>query len=618
MAKNDNIQDFIKDIADAIRSVDGTTGLINPQNFSKKIKNLTGTGSSKFGELVDGSIVSIEESDISSITKIRDYAFAYCNNLKTVFIPNNIVSIGANAFYSCTKLTEITMESLTPPSVTNTTFPSTISAIYVKYGAYESYLTKWSAYANKIVRLPAIPSTITVTVNNYLGELVSGAKVTISGNGQTYVGNTNEQGVFVQGDLQPATYTISVADLDGFKTPNNIEVIVNENTKNVATVTYLEKPQGVIYGVRIALNNSNPSSSVEYTDDAIGYSGAYMQLGSSFVDNGWKDRFPFNQIKPCLFKDGQVVKYLNPNNYTQDIDGNTVDITSGNAGDVMIEIPKIYYRLYSDDNYQYIQIANYLVDADKWCCYAHTYKGVEKNHLYLSAYEGCVLNSKLRSLSGKSPSVNLALGTYRNYAQANGNGYQLMSFNLVILMQALYAIMFKNLDSQSALGYGNAKGQTTIYNAGRTNTRGMYYGTSGNESNKLFGVENIYGNINTMVDGCFADNNGNLVILNPINPNCEFNNNGTNYLSIPTGITQTLDGYIKRVMGGNLTGFIPKDVSGSSATYYCDGGYLGANGGLCLFGGTRWFDTFAGMFSITLAYTNTYVAELHGSRIMYI
>lgn len=38
MAKNDNLTDFLTDVADAIRAKKGTTGKINPQNFSKEIE----------------------------------------------------------------------------------------------------------------------------------------------------------------------------------------------------------------------------------------------------------------------------------------------------------------------------------------------------------------------------------------------------------------------------------------------------------------------------------------------------------------------------------------------------------------------------------------------------
>lgn len=49
MAKNDNVKDFCKDIADAIREKKGTSDLINPQDFSAEIKSISGGGSG--GEL---------------------------------------------------------------------------------------------------------------------------------------------------------------------------------------------------------------------------------------------------------------------------------------------------------------------------------------------------------------------------------------------------------------------------------------------------------------------------------------------------------------------------------------------------------------------------------------
>ena len=39
MAKSNNLTDFLKDIADTIRSKDGTTALIDPQTFSSRIIN---------------------------------------------------------------------------------------------------------------------------------------------------------------------------------------------------------------------------------------------------------------------------------------------------------------------------------------------------------------------------------------------------------------------------------------------------------------------------------------------------------------------------------------------------------------------------------------------------
>lgn len=44
MAENDNLSDFLTDVADAIRSKKGTTALINPQNFSDEIASIESGG----------------------------------------------------------------------------------------------------------------------------------------------------------------------------------------------------------------------------------------------------------------------------------------------------------------------------------------------------------------------------------------------------------------------------------------------------------------------------------------------------------------------------------------------------------------------------------------------
>lgn len=44
MAKNDNIQDLLRDIAEAIREKTGSTSLINPQDFSSKILSIQSGG----------------------------------------------------------------------------------------------------------------------------------------------------------------------------------------------------------------------------------------------------------------------------------------------------------------------------------------------------------------------------------------------------------------------------------------------------------------------------------------------------------------------------------------------------------------------------------------------
>ena len=69
MAKDNNLQDFLTDIADAIREKKGTTEKINPQDFAIEIANLSSGGSgsesggssniypTKYYKVLDSSVI---------------------------------------------------------------------------------------------------------------------------------------------------------------------------------------------------------------------------------------------------------------------------------------------------------------------------------------------------------------------------------------------------------------------------------------------------------------------------------------------------------------------------------------------------------------------------------
>ena len=154
MAKNNNLTDFLTDTANAIRTKKGTTGKINPQDFSSEIasiqtgvdtsdatataddillgktayakgEKLTGTIETYAGEggetvnklasFADGTLTEITADDLAGATKIADYAFYSYSPLTSVTIPNSVTSIGSSAFRSCGSLTSVTI----PNSVTS-------------------------------------------------------------------------------------------------------------------------------------------------------------------------------------------------------------------------------------------------------------------------------------------------------------------------------------------------------------------------------------------------------------------------------------------------------------------------------------------------------------------
>ena len=372
------------------------------------------------------------------------------------------------------------------------------------------------------------------------------------------------------------------------------------------------------YGVQIDYNNSNPYTSVTYINDAMG-----MMGGSA----SWDDMPIFRDIKPCLFRDGTVIGYLNPNNYAEWAPGQglsgTPDITSGAGGDVMVEFPKVGWRIVTEGNILTVQVTN---DPNAgslgYRYYAHT-RVVEgdRGYLYVGVYKGHVLNNRLRSLSGRMPSALVTdptgpgtISDFRSVAHANGAGYEQQMFYSLMLLQVLYLIRFKNLNSQAALGQG-LTASTTHANTGGTNARGMNWGTQNGEVDqvKCLGVEDLWGNMWERVDGCFSDANTNLLTAFQ-----NFNDNGSGYTNRGfLGQTPIGQHWITRVHGNSEAGFINREGGGSMTTFFSDEGgvlpsRLGASSGHRYNGGN------AGIFMFALTFEAAHEYFRMGARLTFL
>ena len=266
--------------------------------------------------------------------------------------------------------------------------------------------------------------------------------------------------------------------------------------------------------------DSNPATCCSYADDAVN-----MQSGSS-ANAQWQEFFGY---KPCLFKNGQVVGYLNPNDYSKFENGGSADITSGNAGDVMIEFPRRGIRCVKDGTTIRISMTDAPNDPD-FKYYAHQRGTVSKDAFYIGAYVGTYANDssetssnrsiKMRSLSGQklvrssnqtgTEAINKQYDLKRTQCQNNGDGYECFPYVLMIFIQVMYVLQFKNLNSVDMLGVRFIDGNSfTIggdgvfygyddYRSGSTNSKGLFFKNSyktetsaKTESTKTFGIEYI-------------------------------------------------------------------------------------------------------------------------------
>ena len=98
----------------------------------------------------------------TSITKLGDYNLNYggatfyqCSNLKVVYLPSSLSSIGNYVFYQCGKLTKIVCHAITPPSLQSYALAGVDWGVnfYVPDESVDAYKTAWSKVASRIYPL---------------------------------------------------------------------------------------------------------------------------------------------------------------------------------------------------------------------------------------------------------------------------------------------------------------------------------------------------------------------------------------------------------------------------------------------------------------------------------
>ena len=369
------------------------------------------------------------------------------------------------------------------------------------------------------------------------------------------------------------------------------------------------KPQYKAWGVRIDRENSDPEEAVEYIGEAAGYMPA-----DGTEPGSWADNPVFAKIKPCLLCNGKVVDYLDPNDYGRTADGEPIGKMRAYF-DTMVEFGKIFYRIRKDEHYTYVEITD---DArsltDGFTDYAFSYKGKVRDKFYIGAYKGHIVDGKLRSISGVLPESRKTIGTFRTAAQANGNGYEITPFNKLTLLQALYVVRYKSLDSRAALGKGYTEADSYAP-TGNTDKDGLYFGNQDGERQvKCHGIEDLWGNIFEWVDGFVTTDKIKIADGN-------FNDNGDGY-EIAADLPNTVCGAITDIHGDNKLGFVPKEADDdlcAGEAYYCNYGSTWSDGTINLpcFGGNRSDGADAGAFCFSCSYSASYAYAFIGARLCF-
>jgi len=224
----------------------------------------------------------------------------------------------------------------------------------------------------------------------------------------------------------------------------------------------------------------------------------------------------YRDIRLCNVADGQVTYYDDEPGFSR----------TPVAGDVMVEIPRYYYKIEDTPTYRDYLISDKPLDGFLVSPRHAPHDGFPEGHdkIYVSAY---TLNSAYRSVSGNQSLANITRAAARAGCSARGADYWQYDFATYWTINLLYLVEVADWDSQAAVGRGVADwdsqttvGQGAIDTGGADNIpwhSGIPDGTDGKTAVKYRHMENLWGNINSWCDGINFNDATSYICLDPIN-----------------------------------------------------------------------------------------------------
>lgn len=150
-----------------VQGFNGCSSLVTELN----LPNLESIGDMAFKGCAIERITNLGR--ITSIAESSNYngTFAQCKNLSFARMPSTLTTIGRFTFYNCSSLKTLIMESITPPTMSDTrTLAGTHAdfAIYVPDESVEAYKTasNWSTYASRIYPMSVYEGALALRPND--------------------------------------------------------------------------------------------------------------------------------------------------------------------------------------------------------------------------------------------------------------------------------------------------------------------------------------------------------------------------------------------------------------------------------------------------------------------
>lgn len=284
----------------------------------------------------------------------------------------------------------------------------------------------------------------TTTEKNKLSGIASGAQVNVLENitlgGQALTKNNKTI------EIKDPEVTNARQSIIKNKTFASMDARIEELE---ADVDKIETTRGHVYGIRRKIT-SNSSSAWERLFDSVGKVANATKNGGN-VQNDFDSLAPWSDIKSCNYDltTKKIKAWFGDANFKFD----------GSNGDVFTYIPKTYWKIYQENDYDYVLLADYPKAGF-----------MEVDGFFTGRYNGSVVSDVLHTYSGLVPTTNKTIGQFRTLANALGNKFSQLDWRYFVV-QMLYLVEYANYNSQSMLGNGvmNRKYLKTLIAESNTN-----------------------------------------------------------------------------------------------------------------------------------------------------
>ena len=268
----------------------------------------------------------------------------------------------------------------------------------------------------------------TTTLKDKLNGIAAGAQVnkieSLTLNGKTLT--ISNKGVNIKDE--------EVTDARTSEAKGKTYANVKERLEDIEnSLESIDSSRGHVYGVRRKKSN-NTSVAWERIEDGVGLIANATKNGGTVqndFDNlsPWKDIISFN----LDLETGKKKAYFGDADFKFD----------GSNGDVYTHIPTFWLKIYEENDYMYILIAD------------HARSGfTEIKEFDIQRYlTGIGADGKLHSYSGLAGADFKNINQYRTLVKSLGDDYCLMDWRYFAI-QCLYLVEYATFNSQSALGNG--------------------------------------------------------------------------------------------------------------------------------------------------------------------